>query len=209
MFKFLKRRGFLRDDNASDIISESANINVSDSAPILNRNFDLLNAGGSSSYIHDLRRSIDPEGSCETIKLWLIDIIISYSFCREFKVSTVKRSLRTIPGVFFPVALSMCSVAVFMRIGFIVGFAGVYDSLGIYALAFAIFVLTGLSVCAISTNGAIQGGGVYCKLNRQQKNFVSFYSLVKNLILRYDKSSVGSRIRRSDWHFVLFCQCNR
>ena len=83
--------------------------------------------------------------------------------CYVFKVSTVKRSLRTIPGVFFPVALSMSSVAVFMRIGFIVGYSGLYDSIGIYALAFAIFVLTGLSVCAISTNGAIQGGGVYCE----------------------------------------------
>lgn len=62
MFKFLRRRGILRDDdNNSDIISESANINVSDSAPILNRNFDLLT--NNSSYIHDLRRTIDPEGS--------------------------------------------------------------------------------------------------------------------------------------------------
>ena len=49
-----------------------------------------------------------------------------------------------------------------MRIGFIVGNAGVLESIGLYILAFAIFVLTGLSVCAISTNGAIQGGGVYC-----------------------------------------------
>ena len=29
----------------------------------------------------------------------------------------IKGTLRTIPGVFCPVALSMCSVAVFMRIG--------------------------------------------------------------------------------------------
>lgn len=62
MFKFLRRRGVFRDDDtASDIIAESANINVSDSAPILNRNFDLLN--NSSTYIHDLRRTIDPEGN--------------------------------------------------------------------------------------------------------------------------------------------------
>jgi potassium/chloride transporter 9 len=73
--------------------------------------------------------------------------------------------------------LSMCSVAVFMRIGFIVGNAGVYESFALYALAFAIFFLTGLSVCAISTNGAIQGGGVYCK-------FISYLFLIRrtNLI---------------------------
>ena len=87
----------------------------------------------------------------------------SLFFFGHVLVSTVKRSLRTISGVFCPVSLSMCSVAVFMRIGYIVGNAGFYQSIGLYALAFSIFVLTGLSVCAISTNGAIQGGGVYCK----------------------------------------------
>ena len=71
--------------------------------------------------------------------------------------------MRTIPGVFCPVALSMCSVAVFMRIGFIVGNAGLYETLAMYLLAFAILLTTVLSICAISTNGAIKGGGPYCK----------------------------------------------
>ena len=57
----------------------------------------------------------------------------------------------------------MCSVAVFMRVGFIIGNAGVFESFAVYGLAASIFVFTGLSVCAISTNGAIQGGGIYCK----------------------------------------------
>lgn len=59
MFKFLRKRGNLRDDNASDIITEAANINISDSAPILNRNFDL---SINSNSVHDLRRNDDPEG---------------------------------------------------------------------------------------------------------------------------------------------------
>ena len=112
-------------------------MNISDSAPILSsRNFDL----NSNANFHDLRQQTN-----------------------DGDVDLVKRSLRTIPGVFCPVALSMCSVALFMRIGFIVGNTGVYESIGLYVLTFAIYVLTGLSVCAISTNGAIQGGGVYCK----------------------------------------------
>lgn len=144
MFNFLKRRlNFTNFDNGSDNLSETANINASDSAPILNNtNYDL-NANSNTTYgnsIHDLRRS-------------------------DVEVSNVKRSLRTIPGVFFPVCLSMCSVAVFMRVGFIVGMTGVYQSIAVYILAISIFVLTGLSVCAISTNGAIQGGGVYCNKN--------------------------------------------
>ena len=138
MFKFFRRRGGnLRDDNASDIITEHAQINASDSAPILNNRYDL----NTSTSVHDLRRSEEPG------------------------VTTVERSLSTLQGVFFPVALSMCSVAVFMRVGFIVGNTGVFESIALYALAASIFVFTGLSVCAISTNGAIQGGGIYCKLS--------------------------------------------
>ncbi len=129
---------FNRDDAGSDIVGNDAgnNVNISDSAPILSsRNFDL----NSNANFHDLRQQTNGD------------------------VDHVKRSLRTIPGVFCPVALSMCSVALFMRIGFIVGNTGIYESIGLYVLTFSIFVLTGLSVCAISTNGAIQGGGVYCK----------------------------------------------
>ncbi|RNA24924.1 Solute carrier family 12 member, partial [Brachionus plicatilis] len=142
MFKFLRRRANHHDDNISDIVQETTSINISDSAPILNRNFDLTNNSDSLSF-HDLRRSNQGDD-----------------------VNLIKRSLRTIPGVFCPVALSMSSVAVFMRVGFIVGHAGILDSLGLYALAFTIFVLTGLSICAISTNGAIQGGGVYYMISR-------------------------------------------
>lgn len=122
--------------DGSSDIVTDAPVGASDSAPI-------LNLGQSSSNVyHDLRNNT-PED-----------------------VGVIKRSLRTIPGVFAPVALSMCSVAVFMRIGFIVGNAGFLQSIGLYALAFSIFIFTGLSVCAISTNGAIEGGGVYYMISR-------------------------------------------
>ena len=81
-------------------------------------------------------------------------------------MSLIKRSLRTLPGVFLPVSLSMCSVAIFLRIGFIVGNTGLWQSLALYLCAFAIFFLTALSVCAVATNGAIQGGGVYYMISR-------------------------------------------
>ena len=62
MFKFFRRRGGnLRDDNASDIITENAQINVSDSAPILNNRYDL-NTGNNGTSVHDLRRSEEPGG---------------------------------------------------------------------------------------------------------------------------------------------------
>jgi hypothetical protein len=61
MFKFLKHRGGQArsgDDAASDINTESANINVSDSAPILSRiALDL-----SNNVHHDLRQANDSDG---------------------------------------------------------------------------------------------------------------------------------------------------
>jgi hypothetical protein len=56
MFKFLRKRGNLTNDNSSDIITES-NINISDSQPILNRRYDLSN---SNSVHHDLTRNEEP-----------------------------------------------------------------------------------------------------------------------------------------------------
>lgn len=48
--------------------------------------------------------------------------------------------------------------------GFVVGQAGLYHSIAMFLVAYFIITMTVLSICAISTNGALDAGGAYCIL---------------------------------------------
>ncbi|KAK0137608.1 Solute carrier family 12 member 9 [Merluccius polli] len=76
------------------------------------------------------------------------------------------RKLDTFFGVMVPTILSMFSIVLFLRTGFVVGHAGLFQGLLMLLVAYTIISLTILSICAISTNGAIKGGGAYCILVR-------------------------------------------
>ncbi|XP_077472379.1 solute carrier family 12 member 9-like [Stigmatopora argus] len=76
------------------------------------------------------------------------------------------RKLGMIFGVFIPILLSMFNVVVFLRIGFVVGQAGLYQAMAMFLVAYAIITMTVLSVCAISTNGALEAGGAYYMISR-------------------------------------------
>uniref|UniRef100_A0AAV2J7Q0 Solute carrier family 12 member 9 n=2 Tax=Knipowitschia caucasica TaxID=637954 RepID=A0AAV2J7Q0_KNICA len=76
------------------------------------------------------------------------------------------KKLSTFFGVVIPTLLSMFSVVVFLRIGFVVGHCGLYQAFGMFFVAYVIISLTVLSVCAISTNGALDAGGAYYMISR-------------------------------------------
>ncbi|XP_030601045.1 solute carrier family 12 member 9 isoform X1 [Archocentrus centrarchus] len=76
------------------------------------------------------------------------------------------RKLTTFVGVVIPTLLSMFSVVVFLRIGFAVGQAGLYQAIAMFVVAYFIICMTVLSVCAISTNGALDAGGAYYMISR-------------------------------------------
>ncbi|OVE75540.1 hypothetical protein BVX98_07435 [bacterium F11] len=65
-----------------------------------------------------------------------------------------------------PSFLTIMGVIVFLRMGFVMGNAGLIQGLGIILLAHAISILTSLSVSAIATNTKVKGGGVYYLISR-------------------------------------------
>ncbi|XP_051535457.1 solute carrier family 12 member 9 [Myxocyprinus asiaticus] len=82
--------------------------------------------------------------------------------------SAVKQppKLNTFFGVVIPTLLSMFSVVLFLRIGFVVGQCGLYQTILMLLVAYFIISMTVLSVCAISTNGALDAGGAYYMISR-------------------------------------------
>lgn len=74
--------------------------------------------------------------------------------------------LSTFFGVIIPCILSMFSIILFMRVGYLVGQAGYVISITLLAIAYFVTGLTTLSISAISTNGSVKGGGVYFMISR-------------------------------------------
>lgn len=72
----------------------------------------------------------------------------------------------TFAGVFTPSVLTILGVILFMRAGFVVGQAGIFQALLILMVAKLITSLTSLSVSAISTNMEVRGGGAYFLISR-------------------------------------------
>ncbi|XP_028976391.1 solute carrier family 12 member 9 isoform X2 [Esox lucius] len=85
---------------------------------------------------------------------------------RRSAPSSQPKKLSTFFGVVIPTLLSMFSVVVFLRIGFVVGQCGLYQAIIMFLVAYLIISMTVLSVCAISTNGALDAGGAYYMISR-------------------------------------------
>ncbi len=75
-------------------------------------------------------------------------------------------TLGTFAGVFTPSILTILGIILFLRLGFVVGHAGLGRALIILGLANGISVLTTFSLSAIATNLKVKGGGDYYLISR-------------------------------------------
>jgi amino acid transporter len=75
-------------------------------------------------------------------------------------------SLGTFGGVFTPSVLTILGIILFLRLGYVVGNAGLFKALVIIGIANLISVLTSLSLSAIATNLRVKGGGDYYLISR-------------------------------------------
>ncbi|HPE57532.1 MAG TPA: hypothetical protein PK904_14085 [Bacteroidales bacterium] len=72
----------------------------------------------------------------------------------------------TFAGVFTPSLLTILGVIMYMRLGWVVGNAGLIYALVVILLAHVISLSTGLSVSSIATDKRIKAGGIYYVLSR-------------------------------------------
>jgi amino acid transporter len=77
-----------------------------------------------------------------------------------------KDKLGTFAGVFTPSILTILGIILFLRLGYVVGNAGLGLALLILLLANGISVLTSVSLSAIATNLKVKGGGDYYLISR-------------------------------------------
>lgn len=75
-------------------------------------------------------------------------------------------TLGTFSGVFIPSVLTILGIILFLRLGFVVGSAGLWWALLIIGIATAVSVLTSISLAAIATNINVKGGGDYYMISR-------------------------------------------
>jgi amino acid transporter len=77
-----------------------------------------------------------------------------------------KKKYKTFEGVFTPSLLTILGVIMYMRLGWVVGNAGLFGAIIIIIIAHVIAVTTGLSISSVASDKKIGAGGIYYVLSR-------------------------------------------
>ncbi len=85
----------------------------------------------------------------------------------KFSTSTYPpKKYNTFEGVFKPTLLTILGAIMYLRIGWVVGNAGLFGGLAIVLLSVSITVATGLSIASIATNTRMGDGGPYAMISK-------------------------------------------
>ena len=95
-----------------------------------------------------------------------MDLGADYSPAMRGGTKRRERKLGTFMGVFLPCICTIFGVIIYLRLGFLVGQAGVLGAFELLAAAFIVAFVTILSLSALVSNGEIQGGGLYGSLRK-------------------------------------------
>ncbi|MCO4743236.1 MAG: amino acid permease [Proteobacteria bacterium] len=82
------------------------------------------------------------------------------------EASPAPLKLGTFIGVFTPTMLTILGVIMFLRLGWVVGNAGIYGTLTIVVIANLITLITALSMSSLATSMQVGGGGAYYLISR-------------------------------------------
>ncbi|VDN01947.1 unnamed protein product [Thelazia callipaeda] len=69
-------------------------------------------------------------------------------------------------GVYLPTIQHILGVTMFIRLAWVVGIAGIIDTMILLFLCCLCTLLTSISLSAVATNGIVEGGGVYFMISR-------------------------------------------
>ncbi|CAK9209557.1 unnamed protein product [Sphagnum troendelagicum] len=84
----------------------------------------------------------------------------------DYEIDSQIGKLGTLMGVFVPCLQNILGIIFYIRFTWIVGIAGLWHSLVLVFLCCLCTFLTGISLSAIATNGAMKGGGPYYLIGR-------------------------------------------
>ena len=91
---------------------------------------------------------------------------VGMSVADDGDLESEQRGLGTFGGVFTPSILTILGVIMYLRFGWVVGNAGLQNTLIIVTIATGITLLTGLSIAQISTDQEVRTGGAYYMVSR-------------------------------------------
>lgn len=138
----------------------------------IEREGDIVNEGGGNLALYEDELRQKPRISQLLSKLAIYEPVPTnpneISTTASGKRASTKKKVKmgTIMGVYLPTLQNILGVILFLRLTWIVGSAGVVQSLIIILLCCCCTMLTAISMSAIATNGVVPAGGAYFMISR-------------------------------------------